>query len=56
MLHLLLYFSCYLVEEAAKNLKFEQDGATDIFVDNKSTIALGKNLIFHERSMHIDIK
>lgn len=38
------------------NLKFEQIGATDVFVDNISAIALGKNPIFHERSKHIDTK
>lgn len=39
-----------------KILKFEQDIATDIFVGNKSAIALGKNPIFHDRSKHIDTK
>ena len=37
-------------------MKFEQDRATDIFVDNKSAIALGNNPIFHEISKHIDTK
>ena len=33
-----------------------QDGATTVFMDNKSAIALGKNLVFHDRSKHIDTK
>ena len=31
-----------------------QDEATKIFVDNKSTLALAKNPVFHDRSKHID--
>ena len=33
----------------------KQDTPTVIFCDNKSTTALSKNLVFHERSKHIDI-
>lgn len=39
-----------------KSLKFVQDGATNVFVDNKSAIALAKNPVFHDRSKHIDTK
>jgi len=31
-----------------------QEETTKIFVDNKSTIALAKNPVFHDRSKHID--
>ena len=37
-------------------LQISQDEATEIFVDNKSAIALGKNPIFHNRSKHIDTR
>ena len=37
-------------------LKYEQKGPTKILSDNKSTIALTKNLMFHGRSKHISIK
>ena len=37
-------------------LKYEQKGPTKILCDNKSTIALTKNLMFHGRSKHISIK
>jgi hypothetical protein len=37
-------------------LQYQQDGPTKIFCDNKSTIALTKNPVFHGRSKHIDIK
>ncbi|KAG6490390.1 hypothetical protein ZIOFF_051686 [Zingiber officinale] len=37
-------------------LQHKQDGPTTIFCDNKSTIALSKNPVFHGRSKHIDIK
>ncbi|KAK2973954.1 hypothetical protein RJ640_027583 [Escallonia rubra] len=33
-----------------------QDGPTKILVDNKSALDLPKNLVFHERSNHIDTK
>ncbi|GKV27388.1 hypothetical protein SLEP1_g36561 [Rubroshorea leprosula] len=35
-------------------LRIPQDEATIIYIDNKSTIALGKNPMFHDRSKHID--
>ncbi|KAI4357505.1 hypothetical protein L6164_001448 [Bauhinia variegata] len=34
----------------------KQDTPTEIFCDNKSAIALCKNLVFHGRSKHIDIR
>ncbi|XP_074579105.1 secreted RxLR effector protein 161-like [Curcuma longa] len=37
-------------------LQHKQDDSTIIFCDNKSTIALSKNPVFHGRSKHIDIK
>ncbi|PKA50942.1 Retrovirus-related Pol polyprotein from transposon TNT 1-94 [Apostasia shenzhenica] len=33
-----------------------QEGATEIFCDNKSTIAMTKNPVFHGRTKHIDIR
>ena len=37
-------------------LQYQQDGPMKVFCDNKSTIALTKNPVFHGRSKHIDIK
>ncbi|KAK8571246.1 hypothetical protein V6N13_103375 [Hibiscus sabdariffa] len=37
-------------------LNFAQEGPTTIYVDNKSTISLAKNLVSHSRSKHIDTK
>lgn len=39
-----------------KELKMPQQDLVEICVDNKSTIALAKNLVFHERSKHIDTR
>lgn len=33
-----------------------QDDPTEVYVDNKSAIALAKNPVFHERSKHIDTR
>ena len=33
-----------------------QEDATEIFVDNKSAIALAKNLVYHDRTKHIDTR
>ena len=33
----------------------DQEGATQIYYDNNSTIELSKNHVFHKRSKHIDI-
>ncbi|KAJ7976200.1 Retrovirus-related Pol polyprotein from transposon TNT 1-94 [Quillaja saponaria] len=37
-----------------KELQEPQKEATQIFVDNKSALALAKNPVFHDRSKHID--
>ncbi|PKI72006.1 hypothetical protein CRG98_007622 [Punica granatum] len=37
-----------------RELKLQQEGATNIYVDNKSAIALAKNLVHHECLKHID--
>ena len=34
----------------------KQEGATQIYVDNKSAIELAKNPVNHERSKHIDVR
>ena len=39
-----------------EDLQQKQSKATRIFVDNKSAIALAKNLVHHERSKHIDTR
>ena len=39
-----------------RDLCHEQDGATTIFCDNNSTIALSKNSVFHKRTKHINAK
>ena len=39
-----------------KELQMFQEEAMKIFVDNKSTLALAKNLVFHDRSKHIDTR
>ncbi|XP_022148887.1 uncharacterized protein LOC111017449 [Momordica charantia] len=36
-------------------LQQEQEGATEIFCDNKATISMTKNPTFHSRTKHIDI-
>jgi len=37
-------------------LKGKQEGASTIFIDNQSAIALSKNPVFHDRSKHIDVR
>jgi hypothetical protein len=37
-----------------KDLQQKHNKATQIFVDNKSTIAFAKNPVHYERSKHID--
>nr|GEV87406.1 NB-ARC domains-containing protein [Tanacetum cinerariifolium] len=37
-----------------KELHMEQEDATEIYVDNKSTIDLAKNPVYHDRSKHIN--
>ena len=39
-----------------KELHMSQEEATEIFVDNKSALALAKNPIFHDRSKRIDTR
>ncbi|KAK2988423.1 hypothetical protein RJ640_023970 [Escallonia rubra] len=39
-----------------KELSFIQNESTQIYVDNKSAIALAKNPVFHDRSKHIDTR
>ena len=39
-----------------KGLKMLQEEATKIFVYNKSALALAKNLVFQDRSKHIDTR
>ncbi|KAJ7978961.1 Retrovirus-related Pol polyprotein from transposon TNT 1-94 [Quillaja saponaria] len=39
-----------------KELQEPQKEATQIFVDNKSALALAKNPVFHDRSKHIDTR
>jgi hypothetical protein len=39
-----------------KELHMPQEDAIEIFLDNKSTLALAKNPVFHDRSKHIDTK
>lgn len=38
-----------------KEIKFTQNEATEICIDNKSAIALGKNLVYHHKSNNIDV-
>ena len=39
-----------------KTFRMEQENPTEIYVDNKSAIALAKNPVFHDRSKHIDTR
>ncbi|PON60973.1 hypothetical protein PanWU01x14_149410 [Parasponia andersonii] len=39
-----------------KELNMTQKEPTKIYIDNKSSIALAKNLVFHDRSKHIDTR
>ena len=39
-----------------KELSMSQIDPTEIWVDNKSVIALAKNPVFHDRSKHIDTR
>ena len=39
-----------------ESLDHPQEGATTIYCDNKSAIALSRNLVFHGKSKHIRIK
>ena len=37
-------------------LQYEQEGATEIFCDNKTMISMTKKPAFHSRTKHIDIR
>ncbi|KAJ4976236.1 hypothetical protein NE237_001342 [Protea cynaroides] len=50
-----VYHAIWL-RQLLEKLKMPQQEATEIFVDNKFTIALAKNLMFHDRSKHIDTR
>nr|GEZ44076.1 retrovirus-related Pol polyprotein from transposon TNT 1-94 [Tanacetum cinerariifolium] len=39
-----------------RELKNQQEGPTEIKVDNKSAMELARNLVHHERSKHIDVR
>jgi hypothetical protein len=39
-----------------KHLGFPQENPTEIYIDNQSAIVLAKNLVYHERSKHIDTR
>ncbi|KAM1556531.1 hypothetical protein TB2_040113 [Malus domestica] len=39
-----------------KELSMPQEEPMEIYVDNKSAIALAKNPVFHDRSKHIDTR
>jgi hypothetical protein len=38
------------------DLRWEETEPVELWVDNKSAIALMKNLVFHERSKHICVR
>ena len=39
-----------------EDIKEKQNEATDLLCDNKSTIAITKNYVFHSRTRHIAVK
>ncbi|KAK2973657.1 hypothetical protein RJ640_017029 [Escallonia rubra] len=45
-----------LLRSLLKELSFNKDESTQIYVDNKSAIAFAKNSSFHDRSKHIDTR
>ena len=47
---------CHLIwlRNMLKHLGFPQESLIEIYVDNRSVIALAKTLVYHERSKHID--
>ncbi|GKC02922.1 retrovirus-related pol polyprotein from transposon TNT 1-94 [Tanacetum coccineum] len=49
---------CYAIwlRNLLREFKNQQDGLTDIKVDNKSAIELARNPVHHERSKHIDVR
>jgi hypothetical protein len=49
---------CHLIwlRNMLKHLGFPQENPTEIYIDNRSAIALAKNPVYHERNKHIDIR
>ena len=49
---------CHLIwlRNMLKFLGFPQESPTEIYIDNRSAIALAKNPVCHERSKHINIR
>nr|GEW31223.1 retrovirus-related Pol polyprotein from transposon TNT 1-94 [Tanacetum cinerariifolium] len=49
---------CHVIwlKSMLKELHMEQEDATKIYVDNKSAIDLAKNLVYHDRSKHINTR
>jgi hypothetical protein len=49
---------CHLIwlRNMLNHLRFPQEDPTKIYIDNRSAIALAKNLVYHERSKHIDTR
>ena len=39
-----------------KYLGFQQENPTEVYIDNRSAIALAKNPVYHDRSKHIDTR
>ena len=52
------YSVCHAIwlKSLLNELYIPQAKVIEIFVDNKSTIALAKNPVFHDRSKHIDTR
>ena len=48
------YLWCNLAKKLTKELSLLEEEPTEIFIDNKSIITIGKNLAFHDQSKHID--
>ncbi|KAF7112693.1 hypothetical protein RHSIM_RhsimUnG0203300 [Rhododendron simsii] len=44
------------IRNMLNHLEISQENPTEIYIDNRSAIALAKNPIFHERSKHIDTR
>ena len=44
------------IRRILSDMKQEQDGVTLILCDNKSTVAMTKNPVYHGRTKHIDIR
>ena len=47
-------FHAIWLRNVLQELQIVQEEPTKIYIDNKSTLALAKNPLFHERSKHID--